>query len=91
MSDTTQKWEVPADVQEQFRKMEVQLTQLTLQLGKLAVTYEAQKNTLLAQMDQLAKARIDAVTAAAKAAGLDMNEAWTLDTAQMQLTKQARA
>lgn len=90
MSDNM-KWEVPADVQEQFRKMEVQLTQLTLQLGRLAVAYEAQKNTLLAQMDQLSKARIDAVTAAAKAAGLDMNEPWTLDVAQMSLTKQARA
>jgi hypothetical protein len=87
----TEKWEVPAEVQQSFRKLDAELVQLTLQLGQLEAAYMAQKAALLVQMDKLSKGRIDTVLKAASEAGLDMNAQWTLDVAQMALTKNARA
>lgn len=90
MSDV-QKWEVPAEVQEQFRKLDAELVQLTLQLGRLEATYVAQKNAILLEMEKRSKGRVEVVTEAAKAAGLDMDQKWTLDIGSMALTKSALA
>lgn len=87
MSDVTE-WAVPAEVQEEFRKEDAKVSGFLMQIGKLEADYSADKSRLLAAVAASNKARLDVVLEAAKAAGLDMDQKWTLDLASMKLSKQ---
>lgn len=87
MSD---KFQLPAEAQDEFKKCQSAIQMQLLRIGSLEADYLAGKNKLLVQLEQLNKKRLDVVSEAAKAGGLDIEkDKWTLNTDSMELVKQA--